>query len=314
MKLWLLLFACFLSLFESLVALWWRAVNARQRQRMAGAVRAGLAPPEGIATPVILVEPPTQTRGLGKFFKPGAGANEENAETSKRQLAIMTMVGALAGFLLGTRFVSLIGPAAPLIGGIVCGAVPRMMRKKKQGQRLGMLEQQFPEALDCLARSLRAGNAFSVAIELLAGEIGDPLKAEFQKISRELALGAGLEDALQGLIARVPLMEVRFFVSAVLLQRETGGNLSEVVGKLSDSLRERFKLRGHVKASSGQGRLTAGVLSVLPVIIVVLLSMFSPDYMRNLTDDPIGRDLLGAAVVFQIIGYVVMTRITHIEV
>jgi tight adherence protein B len=314
MRIWLLLLASFIGLYESFVALWWRAVSAKQQKTMAGAIRAGLAPPEGIASPVILVEPAPKARGLAGFFKSAARPRKDNSASTKPQLAIVTLAAALAGFLVGTQFVSLIGAAAPLIAAVGFGAVPRMVQKRKERKRLAVLEEQLPEALDCLARSMRAGNAFSVAIELLAAEIAEPLKSEIQKISRELALGAILEDALSDLIARVPLMEVRFFVSAVLLQRDTGGNLSEVIGKLADSLRERFKVRGHVKAASGQGRLTAGVLSVLPVVTVAILTLLSPEYMRNLTDDPVGRDLLAAAVVFQVVGYIVMKRITRIEV
>ena len=189
-----------------------------------------------------------------------------------------------------------------------------MLAAKKKRKRLAAIEEQFPEALDFLARSVRAGNAFSIGLELLGTETNEPLKSEITKMTREMALGARLEDALNGLIARVPLVEVRFFASAVLLQRETGGNLSEVLGKLSLSLRERFRLLGHVKAASGQGRLTAGVLTVLPIATLGMLKVASPDYLNSLTGDSLGRALLCGAVVSQTLGYLVMKRITRIEV
>jgi tight adherence protein B len=161
---------------------------------------------------------------------------------------------------------------------------------------------------------VRAGNAFSIALELYAAEAKEPLKSAFLKVTREMALGAGLEDALRGLIDRVPLFEVRFFVSAVLLQRETGGNLSEVLGKLAGAVRERARLQGQVKAASGQGRLTAKVLTVLPIAVVVLLKLISPSYLENLTNDPVGRNLLAAAVVSQTLGYLCMQKIARVEV
>lgn len=315
MKLWLLLFSSFAVLFGAVVAVWWRAVTEKRHRQMIGAIRAGLASAEGIARPVILVEPPQpKARGIARFFSSASAGSGENIGWSSRQLTLTTVAASLAGLLLGSRFTGLIGPAALAVGTIAGALLPRMYDARKRRKRMAVLEEQFPEALDCLSRSIRAGNAFSVAIELLCEETNGPLKTEIQKVTRELALGARLEDALNGLIARVPLIEVRFFVSAVLLQRETGGNLSEVIGKLAGSLRERFKLRGHVKAASGQGRLTAVILTILPIVTLLLLRVVSPDYLHGLTEDPAGRSLLAVAVVFQVIGYLVMKRIINIEV
>jgi tight adherence protein B len=129
-----------------------------------------------------------------------------------------------------------------------------------------------------------------------------------------MALGAGLEDALLGLVARIQLLEARMFVAAVLLQRETGGNLSEVLGKLANSVRERLRLRGQVKAASGQGRLTAKVLTFLPIVTFAMLKLLSPAYINGLIDDPLGRNLLGFAIALQIVGYLVMQFMIKVEV
>lgn len=315
MKLWFVLFSSFVVLFGAVVAVWWRVVCAKLRQQMIGAIRTGLAPSEGIAMPAILVEPPQpKARGIARLFQSASAESSANAGWSVRRLTVMTVGASLAGLFIGSRLAGLIGVVAPVIGAIAGAWLPRMYNARKKRKRMAILEEQFPEALDCLARSIRAGNAFSVAIELLCGETSEPLKTEIQKVARELALGARLEDALNGLIARVPRVEVRFFVSAVLLQRETGGNLSEVIGKLAGSLRERFKLRGQVKAASGQGRLTAGILTVLPMVTLCILRVVSPDYLHGLTGDPVGRNLLAAAVVFQVIGYLVMKKIINFEV
>lgn len=194
------------------------------------------------------------------------------------------------------------------------GMVPKVYRSRNRDKRLAAMEEQFPDALDFLARSVRAGNAFSIALELLAGESAEPLKSEIVKITREMALGAGLEDALLGLVARIQLLEARMFVAAVLLQRETGGNLSEVLGKLANSVRERLRLRGQVKAASGQGRLTAKVLTFLPIVTFAMLKLLSPAYINGLIDDPLGRNLLGFAIALQIVGYLVMQFMIKVEV
>jgi tight adherence protein B len=208
----------------------------------------------------------------------------------------------------------LLGVAAPVIGAALLGAVPWLYRKRKQNKRLAEIEEQFPEALDFLGRSLRAGNAFSVGLELLALEVSGPLKIEVQRVTRELALGANLEDAFNGLMHRVELVEVRLFVSAVLLQKETGGNLNEILAKLSLSVRERLRLQGQVKAMSGQGRLTAAVLSVLPVILMIVLRIISPHYLDSLTGDAMGRNMLAGGTVSQMIGFIVMRKIITFEV
>jgi tight adherence protein B len=315
MTLWLLLLALFLVLFGAPVLVWWRANSVKLQQQMINAIHAGVRPAEAIARPVVLVEPlRTKPRGLMALFEPASAGPGEQAGWSHGRLAVLTVAAALGGLLIGYQFRGLLGLFTLVLGAAAGAVVPWMYNAKKARKRLAAIEEQFPEALDCLSRSIRAGNAFSVAIELLCAETQEPLKNEIQKLTREMALGARLEDALNGLIVRVPLVEVRFFVSAVLLQRETGGNLSEVIGKLAASLRERFKVRGQVKAASGQGRLTAAVLTVLPVATLLMLRVASPIYLQGLTDDPMGRDLMGVAAVSQIVGYIVMKRIINIEV
>jgi tight adherence protein B len=315
MTLWLVLFILFLVLFGAPVLVWWRASASKKQQQMINAIHAGVRPTELTAKPMVLVEPlPKKPGGLAALFQSASAGPGEQAAWSPGRFAALTLVAALAGMLIGYQFRGLLGLFTLVLGAGAGAVLPWMYHVKRRKKRLAAMEEQFPEALDCLSRSIRAGNAFSVAIELLCAETQEPLKTEIQKMTREMALGARLEDALNGLIARVPLVEVRFFVSAVLLQRETGGNLSEVIGKLAHSLRDRFKLRGQVKASSGQGRLTAAVLTVLPLATLLLLRIASPIYLQGLTDDPMGRTLLGAAAVSQIVGYIFMRRIINIEV
>jgi tight adherence protein B len=263
---------------------------------------------------IVLVEPPAKTRGLAAFFRPASAEAAGNGDWSRGRLFVLSALAALGGMLAGLWFVGIIGASAPVIGACAGATLPAAMQRKKRRKRLARFEEQFPEALDFLSRSIRAGNAFSVALELLGTEAPEPLQTEIRKVTRELALGARFDDALNGLIARVPLVEIRFFVAAVLLQRETGGDLSEVIGKLAGSLRERVRLRGHVKGASGQARLTAAILCVLPIVVLLLLKMASPSYMNSLTGTPMGRNLLAGAAVFQIVGRIVMKRIIDIEV
>jgi len=312
MATWLLLFALFLVLYESGVLLWWHTAQERVRRQVVRNLASKINP-EGMVRTTVLSETTSSPTRIAALFELLRFPNQFS-RFHKASFMVLTLLAAAAGFILGTKFMGLLGIFAPLIGAFAVGSVPRLYRMRHRDKRLGDIEEQFPEALDFLSRSVRAGNAFSIALELLGGEAVDPLKSEIMKVTREIALGASLEDALQGLIARVPLLEIRMFVAAVLLQRETGGNLSEVLNKLANSVRDRLRLRGQVRASSGQGRLTAKVLTFMPVITMLTLKLVSPRYLDALTNDPIGPNLIGAAAVSQIIGYLVMQNMIRVEV
>lgn len=312
---WLYLFAAFLVIYGAAALVWWYVQSEKRRQRVVRSLTSNVNP-EGSVTTTVLIQKPARSSGLAGMLKAGrapAGPGRVDGLSNTRFI-LVTILFAIAGFLIGGRFTDVIGVLAPVIGAFALGVLPRFYRAKHRDKRMAAIEEQFPEALDFLARSVRAGNAFSIALELLAGESVEPLKSEIVKVTREMALGAGLEEALLGLVARIPLLEVRMFVAAVLLQRETGGNLSEVLGKLATSVRERLRLRGQVKAASGQGRLTAKVLTFLPIVTLALLRVASPAYIEGLTNDPLGRNLLGAAILLQIIGYLVMQYMIKVEV
>ena len=312
---WFSLFAAFSVIYGSAALVWWYVQREKLRQRVVRSLASNVNT-EGSVTTTVLIQKPGKVSGLAGMLKTGrspASAGHID-RLSKGRFFLATVLFAAAGYMAGTKFTGTIGVLAPVIGAFGGAAIPRLYRKKHRDKRLGAIEEQFPDALDFLSRSVRAGNAFSIALELLAGESAEPLKSEIVKVTREMALGAGLEEALLGLVARIPLLEIRMFVAAVLLQRETGGNLSEVLGKLATSVRERLRLRGQVKAASGQGRLTAKVLTFMPVVTLIMLKIVSPAYIDNLTGDPSGRNLLGAAIVLQIMGYLVMQRMIKVEV
>ena len=159
------------------------------------------------------------------------------------------------------------------------------------------LEEQFPEALDFLARSMRAGHAFSISLEMVGEEMADPLGQEFRALFNEQNLGAPLDIALRNFTERVPLLDVRFFTSSVLLQKQTGGNLSEILPRLAYVIRERFRLKGQVKAASAHGRLTATILTLLPVATMLGLLVVAPGYLQGMAEDSDGKFMIGGAIV-----------------
>ncbi|HEX3683907.1 MAG TPA: type II secretion system F family protein [Bryobacteraceae bacterium] len=221
----------------------------------------------------------------------------------------------LIGFLLGWRFRIL---GYPDLSGLLFAALglslPLLLILRKRAKNIGAFEEQFPEALDFLSRSMRAGHGFTIALEMLGADSPDPLGSAFRRVSNELQLGSSLEVALSKLVTLVPLVDVRFFVSSVLLQQETGGNLGEILSKLSHVIRERFRLKGQVKAASAHGRITGIVLVLMPVGVTGFMMASSPAYLRGLAADATGQKLIYGAIAGQIIGYFVIRKIVNIKV
>ena len=222
---------------------------------------------------------------------------------------------ALAGGFLGNRFNLLVFPWLSIpVTALVLGASPVWYIYKKRAKRMAEFEGQFPEALDFLARSVKAGHALSISLELLASDAEAPLGPEFRRLTNELNLGTPFDVGLRNLSERIPLVDVRFFVSAVVMQRETGGNLAEILSSLATLIRSRFRLKGHVKALSSQARMTALVLQVLPIFLAVAFTFLSPGYLQSMADDPTGRYLILGAVAGQVMGYLIMNRIVNIKI
>lgn len=222
---------------------------------------------------------------------------------------------ALAGAIFGYYYPLLIFRAASSVIMACClGAIPILIIKSKKAKRMAQFEEQFPEALEFIARALRAGHAFSVSLEMLATEAPEPLSTEFRRVFQESNLGSPLETTLLGLAERVPLVDVKFFVSAVILQREAGGNLSEILTNLAHTVRERFRLRGHVRAATAHARITATLLSIMPIIVLVGLRIRSPEYIMSLVNDPMGPWMLLAALCAQITGYLLMRKMINFRI
>jgi len=228
---------------------------------------------------------------------------------------LAVLVLDVLGALIGSQYSVLVFQNVSIIGlAIFLGVMPILYIRHKRGKRLAEFERQFPEALDFMARSVRAGHAFSVSLELLASETPDPLGFEFRKLAHELNLGSPFSEAMGNLVVRVPLIDVRFFVSTVLLQRETGGNLAETLTNLAHLIRERFRLKGSVKAAAAHGKITATVLTLLPIVLAIGLSAVAPTYLSGMAKDPTGRYLILGSIVGQLLGFLVMRKIVDIKV
>ncbi len=203
---------------------------------------------------------------------------------------------------------------APAIAALVGLALPTLYLRFKRRQRIRKFEEQFPEALDLLSRAIRAGHAFTTALGMAAEEMKDPSGPEFRKTFDQQNFGLPLKDALTGLMERVPLMDVRFFVTAVMIQRETGGNLSEILDNLAHVVRERFKILRQVRVYTAHGRLTGYVLMALPAALAVALSFINPEHMASLFRERMGQMMLVGAIVMQTIGYFWVRQVVKIEV
>jgi tight adherence protein B len=184
----------------------------------------------------------------------------------------------------------------------------------RRNQRFEKFEELFPEAIDTLARAVRAGHAFTTALEMITNEVAEPVSSEFRQLYEEQKFGMPVRDALINLTERMPLVDVKFFVTAVMLQRETGGNLAEILDNLSYVIRERFKIQRQVRVYTAQGRLTMALLMGMPPIIVAVMLLLNPGFIQPLFSDPIGHTLLVAGIILQTVGYFVIRRIIRIRV
>ncbi len=236
-----------------------------------------------------------------------------NWSPSRLMLAMALMM--IPGFGLGLMMPFLFNaPTTAVVLALIFGSAPYLVVRQKRAKRLATLEEQFPESLDFLARSMRAGHAFSISLEMLGEELADPLGQEFRALFNEQNLGAPLDTALRNFTTRVPLLDVRFFTSSVLLQKQTGGNLSEILARLAYVIRERFRLKGQVKAASAHGRLTATILTLLPVGTMLALLVVAPGYLQGMAEDSDGKYLIGGAIVAQILGNYFIKKIINIKV
>jgi tight adherence protein B len=228
-------------------------------------------------------------------------------------ILVSGVLGLATQFILSSLYKGLPG-IATIAAGLVAFTLPFLFVAWKRKRRLRQFEERFPEALDLLGRAVRAGHAFTTGLEMIAKDSPEPVAGEFRTAFEEQNFGLPLRDALLNMTERIPLIDVRFFVTALLIQKETGGNLAEILDGLARVIRERFRIFREVRVRTAQGRLTAGILIAMPVFMLCVLSVLNPSYIRVLFEDPKGPIVLTVAAVMQILGSVIIWRIIQIEV
>jgi len=238
----------------------------------------------------------------------------EQADLNWTPGTFITISLGLAAALAASAFILSQSGIASLLSGLAGFAFPYMYAKRLKKRRIRRFEEQFPEAIDLLGRSIRAGHAFPTGLKVVSEESPDPMGTEFQQIFDEQKFGLPLEDSLLGLADRVDLVDVRIFVTAILIQREVGGNLAEILDKISYTIRERFTLQRQIRVFTAQGRLTGYILAALPILLGMAITALNPTYMAILFEEPIGKVLLAAAALLQFLGFLLIRRIIDIEI
>jgi tight adherence protein B len=302
------------------VSLGARMLESQRKRQVEGMLNAVAGREADTAEPMILMHEPKAEaieavldkvafRRTQKFIQ------QSGVPWTVNRLFASTLIGAVIGGLLGFFLLPL---GFPIVGGLagasLLGSAPYLYLHIKRARRLAEIEAQLPEALDFLARSMRAGHAFSISLEMLGGETPEPLGQEFRVLFNELNLGAPLEASMTNFAGRIPLLDVQLFVSSVLLQRQTGGNLSEILLRLAHVIRERFRLKGQVRAASAHGRLTAAVLTVLPFVLMIALLIIAPGYLQSMAADTSGKWMIAGALVGMALGFYFIRRIVDIKV
>ncbi|MBC7454128.1 MAG: type II secretion system F family protein [Massilia sp.] len=223
-----------------------------------------------------------------------------------------TALGA-AGLLATTALLHQPLPISALVAGAAACA-PLLYVRRRRARRLVKLEQQLPDALDLLVRALRAGHAFGAGLQMIGEEMAEPIASEFRFVHDEVNFGVSLEQALSNLSVRIPVTDLRYFVVAVLIQRDSGGNLTEVLGNLSRLIRQRLKLFWHVRVLSAEGRMSAWLLSLLPFVIAALMTVFNPEFMTPLWHDPIGVTIVRSMLLSMACGILLLRKIIRIRI
>ena len=242
-------------------------------------------------------------------------------DTHLQQSGSQSNLGQLIGYCGGAFFGGLVLGLlllhswwAALLIGTTGALIPLAAVSRKRAQRLQQIQLQLPEVADLVARSLRAGHALPSTLQMVAEEMPEPICSEFRMVSDEINYGLGLQPAMQRLAERVPIDDLRFMVISVLIQRETGGNLAELMQNMANLIRERLKLYGQVRALSAEGRISGWILFLLPIAMSLLLSVINPAYISKLIEDPAGQMMLAIATMLMLLGGLWMRSIVNLRV
>ena len=314
-----LVFAAALLLSAGLYLLW-RGMRNRAPGRLAQRVRnasggdAGGGTLLSISKRRLLSQQPLLQQLLERL--PPAGALDRlMLQAGSGQTVAQVLGWSLLALLAGLAAGALLGLALPLQLGVgaLGAALPCWRLLRARQRRLARIEQQLPEALDLMGRSMRAGHAFPTALKMVGDELRAPLGSEMRIVFDEVNFGVAMGDALGNLASRVPSTDLRYFVVAVLIQRETGGNLAELLGRISAIIRDRLTLLGEIRTLSAEGRMSAWILSLMPFAVALMMQLSSPDFLRLLYTDPGGRKMLTMALVMMGLGILVIRKVTRIR-
>jgi tight adherence protein B len=249
-------------------------------------------------------------RGSGSSLS--ALVEQSGVATTPSTIIVAMIVTAVASGLMAAVFVRY--PASWLVAALAGGFLPIGFLMRRRSVRLKRFEEQFPEALDLLSRAIRAGHAFQTAMGMVADELPAPVGLEFKKSFDQQNFGLPLKDTLRELTERVPIVDVKFFATAISIQRETGGNLAEILDNLAHVVRERFKILRQVRVHTAHGRFTGYVLLALPAALGIVLSFINPEHMELLFNERMGQQMILGAIVMQTIGFVWIRQVIKIEV
>jgi tight adherence protein B len=238
----------------------------------------------------------------------------EQANVTMSVPTFLMITGILAGVGLMLPAIAGFNVALGPVMALGLAILPMVWLLFKRKRRLAKFGAQLPEALELIARALRAGHSLAAGFNLVANEMSEPIGAEFSRTFEEQNLGKPLEEALEDLTKRVPNLDLKFFVTAIILQRQTGGDLAEILDKIGYLIRERFKIWGQVQALTGEGRLSGIVLLALPPVLFAVVYKMNPDYLMLLFTDPLGKKMLVGGVLTQIFGALVIRKIVNIRV
>lgn len=308
-------------LFIEGVYLSWNSSKGPEAERVARRLRVMSAGGHGgdqeitIIKERLLSKTPTMQRML--LMIPRVGTldrllQQSGLSWSVAEFCAMSVLAFLAALFAGSYF------ALPLLLRLaLAGAVatlPFLHVVRAKGKRLVRIEQQLPDALDLMGRAMRAGHAFPTALKMVGDEMNDPLASEFRAAFDEVNFGISMQDALMNLATRVPSTDLRFFVIAVLIQRETGGNLSELLASISTIIRDRIKLLGQIRVLSAEGKLSAWILTLLPFGAAMMIQLMNPKFLEVLYTDPAGLKMLAVVGVMMLLGILAMRKIIRIRV
>jgi tight adherence protein B len=298
-------FLVFVALVGLIGGLWWALAPGRNmRERLAGSIdMSSVAAPEIVRARKSKL---TSARALASLLE-RAGYSRTVTEVGMVIGAFALVGAAIGGLRMGSALWMLVGAA-------FAGSLPIMYLNYKASQRMNRFQRDFPDAMDMMTRAIRAGHALGSGIRLVGDEMPAPVGPEFARIAEEVRLGRDVSEALAGLEQRVPAEDVRFFCTAVSIQRTTGGNLAEVLDRLSEVIRERYKLLSHARALSTQHRWSAILVGLSPIVFAIVFQLIHPDYFTAFFESPMAPTFLGLGLAFEAVGFVCVWRIAKIKV